>query len=140
MDAVIEQSVAEIVAEKPLRNADAMFLIFARRLDDAETYLMARKDQLNGDHYPSMLEYAEAMETDQRYFAASMIYRELTDSILGRGVSKHYHHGVRYLKKLGKLAPKVSDWRGEFDHAKYFSALKQDHFRKKAFWSQYADA
>ena len=139
-DDVIGQSVVEILAEKTLRNSDAMFLISAKRLDKVETYLMARKDQLNGDHYSSLLEYAEAMESDRRYYAASIIYRKLTNSILGRGISKYYHHGARYLKKLDQLAPKVTDWRGDTEHAKYFATLKQEHSRKNAFWSQYASA
>lgn len=138
-DFVVDQSVLEIRLNKNLDDTSATFLIYVNKLAELEDYLMSRKNELNGDHYYSLLNYAEVMEGDKRYYAASIIYRELTDSILRRGVSKYYHHGVRYLNKLDRLSLNVNDWRGSEDHHQYFSTIKEQHSRKRAFWSQYGE-
>jgi hypothetical protein len=61
----------------------------------------------------------------------------LLDSILRRGQTKTYPHGVRYLKKLDRLAQSVSDWHDHRDHAAYVQQLRQNHGRKTSFWSRY---
>lgn len=139
-DQVVNEAVDEILEDKTLSHSNAVFLISLDRIDDAEVYLMSRKDQLNGDSYLSLLDFAEAMEASNKIYAACIIYRELTDSILRRAKSKYYHHGVRYLIKLDKLAEKVTDWKGSPSHASYLAEIRRERFRKKAFWSQYNGA
>jgi len=73
----------------------------------------------------------------KKTLAATMVYRALLESILARAVSKYYTHGVRYLRKLDQLAAKVEDWRGHPNHAAYMAQLKEDHGRKRSFWSRY---
>jgi len=136
---VVDDATGEIMQDKVLNHFNATFLITMGRVDDAELYLMDRKDQLNGDRYSSLLEFAEVMENGQKFYAACIIYRELIDSILARAKSKYYHHGIRYLKKIDMLALKVNDWKGSISHDAYLAELRRDHFRKKAFWSQYND-
>lgn len=79
-------------------------------MEEAEHYLLERSEQLNGDFYGNLLPLAEAMETAARHLAATVVYRALLDSILRRGQAKTYPHGVRYLKKLDRLAKSISDW------------------------------
>lgn len=62
-----------------------------------------------------------------------MIYRELLESILNRAISKYYHHGVRYLKKLEELAPDIIDWKEFLTHDQYRKKIDEAHFRKKSF-------
>ena len=88
-----------ILENEALSTVDASFLIAVERLDDAESYLLERASQLNGEYYSSLLPLADAMETAGRELAASVIYRALLESILKRAISKYYTHGVRYLKK-----------------------------------------
>jgi hypothetical protein len=58
-------------------------------------------------------------------------------SILERGYTKAYPHGIRYLKKLDRLSATVSDWK-EFSHHEAFKDLiYQNHARKHSFWSKY---
>ncbi len=137
-DQVIAQTAATILDGDQFSASDALFLTSVGRTADAATYILAHTAQLNGDYYSTLLPLAESMEKEERWLAATVIYRALTDSILKRAVSKYYHHGVRYLRKLDSLAPMVTEWQGQADHAAYLQRLRQDHGRKTSFWSQYA--
>lgn len=134
---VTASEVDSILSERTLSLSDAAFLVEIGRLDDAESYLLGRADLLNGDLYGSLLSLAKAMETAGRHLAATVLYRALLNSILRRGQTRTYPHGVRYLKKLDRLAESISDWRGEEEHDTYRHALRQAHGRKSSFWSQY---
>ncbi|MHB0981082.1 MAG: DUF6880 family protein [Thermoleophilia bacterium] len=73
-----------------------------------------------------------------RSLVATIVYRALLDSILGRTRSKTYPHGVRYLKVLDRLALSITGW-GDFDdHGAYSERLHREHSRKRGFWSRYA--
>ncbi len=135
--AVIDGEVSLILGEKTLSVTDAAFLIDAGRMDDAERYLIDRVDRLDGDMYGSFLPLAESMESNGRILAATMIYRALLDSILRRAQTKTYFYGVRYLKKIEKLAISISDWRGMENHDAYSERIRLKHGRKSSFWSKY---
>jgi hypothetical protein len=77
------------------------------------------------------------MDKDKRTLTATLIYRALLDSILARAKSKIYGHGVRYLKKLDKLASAITDWEDITPHTSYLAELRRVHGRKHAFWSRY---
>jgi hypothetical protein len=77
------------------------------------------------------------MESENRHLAASLIYRSLLISILKRGYTKAYPHGIRYLKKLDKLAVTISDWNNFNHHEAFKDRIDLDHVRKHSFWSQY---
>ncbi|HOP40904.1 MAG TPA: hypothetical protein PLI53_07665 [Geobacteraceae bacterium] len=136
-DEVIATEVAQILTSTTLRESDAEFLISIGKIDEAEEYLLGLAEQFNGDHYSSLLSLAETMETENRHLAASLMYRSLLVSILERGYTKAYLHGIRYLKKLDKLSVSVSDWK-EFNHHEAFKdRMYQTHGRKRSFWSKY---
>lgn len=136
-DEVITDEVVQILGNSTLRESDAEFLIAIGKMDETEAYLLKRADQLEGNHHGSLLSLAETMESENRNLAASMIYRSLLLSILERGYTKAYPHGIRYLKKLDKLATIISDWK-EFNHHEAFKGrIYQDHGRKHSFWSKY---
>jgi hypothetical protein len=136
-DEIITTEVAQIHNSSSLRESDAEFLISIGKIDEAEEYLLGLADQLNGDHYGSLLSLAEVMESENRGLAASLVYRSLLVSILERGYTKAYPHGIRYLKKLDRLSATVSDWK-EFNHHEAFKdRIYQNHGRKHSFWSKY---
>lgn len=136
-DDVINAEVAQILKSDRLWESDAEFLISIGKMDEAEAYLLKRADQLDGNHYCSLLFLAEIMETENRHLVASLLYRSLLVSILKRGYTKAYPHGIRYLKKLDKLASTVSAWK-EFNHHEAFKdQIYQNHGRKHSFWSRY---
>ncbi|RJP78596.1 MAG: hypothetical protein C4522_12535 [Desulfobacteraceae bacterium] len=136
-DEVINDEVLQILETDRLRESDAEFLIVIGKMDEAEAYLLSRADQLDGNHYGSLLSLAEAMESENRHLAASLIYRSLLISILKRGYTKAYPHGIRYLKKLDKLAVTISDWNNFNHHEAFKDRIYLDHGRKHSFWSQY---
>lgn len=96
-------------------------MIDVGKIDEAEKYLLKRADQLDGNHYGSLISLAEAMAADNRHLVTSRIYRSLLISILERGYTKAYPHGIGYLKNLDKLGTSVTDWK-EFNHHKAFKA------------------
>ncbi|MFH1679803.1 MAG: DUF6880 family protein [Candidatus Eisenbacteria bacterium] len=135
---VIHEESRLIAGAEELSIGDAFFLVECGLLDEAASYLLDRADQLDGEYYAGVLPLCKVMEKDERFLVASLIYRALLDSILARGISKHYTHGVRYLRKLDALAPKVEDWKRFAPHDVYAAALRKDHARKSAFWKRYA--
>lgn len=136
---VLAEEVAAILAGKELALNDAAFLVAIERFDAAETYLFNRAGQLNGDYYTGLLPLAEAMEQAGRRLCATLLYRALLDSILRRAQTKVYPHGVRYLKKLDRLAGVIADWGTIETHAAYKSGLLLQHGRKNSFWSRYGN-
>ncbi len=115
----------------------AAFLLELGRFDDAERYITMRAAQLDGDHYHRLLPWAKTFEKQERFFVASVIYRALLESILRRAKSKYYTYGVRYLRKLDDLAPRVSDWGDFVNHEDYKLNLRIEHKRKRSFWARY---
>jgi hypothetical protein len=107
------------------------------KIDEAEAYLLGRADHLNGNHYGSLLSLAEAMEAENRHLVTSLMYRSLLVSILERGYTKAYPHGIRYLRKLDKLSAFVTDWKNFNHHEAFKEQIIQAHGRKRSFWSKY---
>ncbi|MHB8252745.1 MAG: DUF6880 family protein [Acidiferrobacter sp.] len=138
-EAITAGEVGSILGAKKLSLSDVAFLVELGRMDEAENYLFQCAGELNGDFYGSLLPLAEAMETAERHLVATIVYRALLDSILRRAKAKTYSHGVRYLKKLDRLAKSISDWRRLGDHNSYLQQLRQAHGRKSSFWSQYGN-
>ncbi len=136
-DDVINDEARQILKTDRLRQSDAEFLIAVGKIDEAEEYLLKRADQLDGNHYGSLLSLAEAMESENRHLVTSLMYRSLLISILKRGYTKAYPHGIRYLKKLDKLAAVVFDWKEFNNHQAFKEQIVKGHGRKHSFWSKY---
>ena len=137
---VIADAVMHILESTTLKESDAEFLIAVGRVDEAEAYLLERVDLLEGRHYDQVLFLAKSMESENRHLVASVLYRCLLNSIMKRGNTNAYGHGVRYLNKLDKLAVVVADWKAFDHHEKYKAQLVEANGRKYSFWSKYEDA
>ena len=136
-DGVILDEIPLILGDSALRRADANFLMATGKIDEAETYVLERAERLDGEAYSSLLDLAEAFVSENRHLAASLIYRSLLISILERGYTKAYPHGIRYLKKLDNLAQSITDWRVFDTHNTFKDRIYKAHSRKKSFWSKY---
>ena len=134
---LLDQEVRNILDSPLLSLTDAAFLTAMEQWDAAESYLQARAEQLNGDHYDALLPLAETFESLARPLTASLLYRALLDSILRRARTTTYGHGVRYLCKLDLLAQTINDWRDIEPHTVYVEQLRRQHGRKTSFWSRY---
>lgn len=134
---VLRQERKAILEDARLSYADAAFLVETGCLDDAAQYILKHRERLDGERYYQLVPLAEALENGGYPLAATVCYRALTDSILGRAVSRYYHHGVRYLKRLDALAPAITDWQEFPSHRPYVKSLVDAHKRKRSFWAQY---
>jgi len=138
-DEVVADEVTQILKTEGLRESDAEFMIAIGKMDEAEAYLLKRADQLDGNHYGSLLSLAEAMESENRLLVTSLIFRSLLISILDRGYTRAYPHGVRYLKKLDKLSVLITDWKDFNHHEAFKEQIIKAHGRKRSFWSKYEE-
>jgi len=134
---VIEDEIAEIFQSSELDYVAAEFMMEMERLDDIERYIIKRSGRLNGDYYYQLLPWAKTFEKEGRFLAASVIYRALLESILRSAKSKYYTYGVRYLRKLDELAPKIIDWGRLPSHDDYKVNLRLENKLKRSFWSRY---
>ena len=134
---VIADEVAHIMNRGSIRESDAEFLIAIGKIDEAEVYLLKHADHLDGNLYSSLPALAEVMEAENRYLVTSLIYRKLLLSILERGHTRAYPHGIRYLKKLDKLSAFVTDWKNFNHHEAFKEQIFQTHGLKRSFWSKY---
>ena len=136
-DEVLTEEVTSLLKAEGLRLSDAEFLIALGKIDEAETYLLERVDQLDGYRYTLLPPIARAMESEGRALVASMIYRSLLLSILERGYIKAYTHGARHLDKLDTLSESIIDWRESAPHVAFKAQLIQPHGLKRSFWAKY---
>ncbi|RLE29983.1 hypothetical protein DRJ54_03640 [Candidatus Acetothermia bacterium] len=136
-ETVIEKQVKEILNSPEFSYEDASFLVQVGRLAEAEEYLLRHREKLNGDLYSILLPWAKALERGGHPLGATVVYRALLESILNRAITKYYHHGVRYLKKLETLAERIRDWKGMAPHGEYLAGLRETHKRKRSFWGKY---
>jgi hypothetical protein len=136
-DIVLNDEVEQILKFDSLRESDAEFLVAVGKIDEAEEYLLERADQLDGNLYGNLLSLVKAMESENRHLVTSLMYRSLLISILERGYAKAYPHGIRYLKKLDKLAASIVDWKDFNNHEAFKEQIIQAHGRKRSFWSKY---
>jgi len=134
---VIEQAVRQIEENSRFQSGDVLFLFEIGQIDVADTYIIKRAELISGTNYSPLLSLTEVLEKENRYLAASVIFRSLLTNILESGVSKSYHHGVRYLKKLDRLESKVLDWRKISPHQEFKAILREKHGRKSSFWPKY---
>ncbi|HKK20395.1 MAG TPA: hypothetical protein VJ983_02905 [candidate division Zixibacteria bacterium] len=134
---VVDNEIKIILKAPTLDYVDASFLFELERYTEAERYLSERSAQLNGDYYYQLLPWAKTFEKQARFLVGSIIYRALLDSILSRAKSKYYPYGVRYLRKLDNLAPRVSDWGNFVNHEDYKLNLRIEHKLKRSFWTRY---
>ncbi len=136
-ECVIDSEIALIQESTTLDYLDASFLMEIQRYTEAERYLTDRSAQLNGDYYCQLLPWAKTFERHERFLVGSIIYRALLESILRRAKSKYYTYGVRYLRQLDDLAPRVADWGDFVNHEDYKLNLRVEHKLKRSFWARY---
>jgi len=136
-DETVSRELEQIRKDPKFRFADMDFLLEIGKIDEAEVYLLKRAEQLDGSFYDNLLPLAQAMESANRSLAASLVYRSLLRSILERAYTKAYPYGVRYLRKLEKLASSVADWQSFDDHEAFNERLRMEHGRKRSFWEKY---
>ena len=109
------------------------FLIDWPALERAAGLIMARTDELDGDHYWLLTPAADALE--QRHpLAATLVLRAMIDLSLDAAKYKRYGHAARHLQTCEHLARRIDDFAGHPNHAEYVADLRRRHARKTGFW------
>jgi len=134
---ILAQELALITADPRFDSHTAKFLADVGLVDELEAYVFARVEKLDGSSYYSLPDVAEALAKQERYLAASLIFRCLLDSMMEHAYAKSYHHGVDYLNALDKVSPLIKDWKTYPTHNAYKVRLLQANKRKTSFWNQY---
>lgn len=134
---IIEKEIKVIMNSTQFLSTDVEFLIEIEKNAEAEEYIIKHAEEIDGDRYMSLIRVAKMLATRKSYLAASLIYRKLLTSILERGYTKAYKHGVRYLKKLDTLSENITDWRHFKNHKNFKDELYQEQKAKWSFWEQY---
>jgi hypothetical protein len=100
----------------------------------AATMVLARHDEMSGDHYWYLSDTADHLDKDHP-LAATLILRAMIGFALETGRSKRYPHAARHLQTCAYLARRIDDWAGHPDHDTYVADLQARHGRKSGFWS-----
>lgn len=133
---IVEKLVARYMEDPELRLSFLEFVLEEFEVEIAETYLLDRSDQINGNQYYTLGPLAKLFVEKKCPLAATSIFRALADSILQRADSKNYKIAVSYIKRVGQLASEIRDWKNQIDHDAYLQSLRTNHARKSAFWSK----
>ncbi len=133
---VVKDEIELLLKGKNLDFQDVQFILHVGEVIKAEELVLRNARQLDGSRYYDILPLADSFERNKRYLTTSILYRSLVDSILERGISKYYHHAVRYMKHLNLLMPLVKDWRGFQSHDEYLVVLQKLHRMKFSFWDK----
>ncbi len=126
----------EIAFHSPGTNSAIEFLLRAGWEDDAERIAIERRSDLDGQHYPALLELGELAANAKRPRIEVVCYRNLLRSILEDRRSKAYGHADKYFKRLVRLDDAIDDYGPLIDHARFVEELRLDHGRKSAFWGR----
>ncbi|MED5547365.1 MAG: hypothetical protein VYD90_19205 [Pseudomonadota bacterium] len=129
-------------AERALAHARAFsgfhqalaFLVEWPALDAAAELILARPDEIDGDHYWLLTPAAEVLEP-KHPLAATLLLRAMIDFALNRARAKRYPHAARHLQTCAYLAGKINAFGDHADHEVYVVSLKANHGRKTGFWN-----
>jgi len=134
---LMKTEIGKIMANPTFTMAELRLLSDMGNFEETERYLFKHADEVDGDSYYSLLPIAERLIAQRYYRSATLIIRKLLESILRRGYSKAYGHGVDYLDTLDELALHIDEWAPLEEHSTYKENLYTEHKRKYSFWNQY---
>ncbi len=100
----------------------------------AAEVIVSRARELNGGFHEQM-NLVGAMLMDDYPLASTLMSRAVIGDTLGRRRYTRYRHAARHLKVCAVLASRIADYRGFADHETYFASLREEHGRKRKFWS-----
>ncbi|WDF74220.1 DUF6880 family protein [Novosphingobium sp. KACC 22771] len=100
----------------------------------AADLVLARQEELNGDHYWLLTPAAEALEQHSP-LAATLMLRSMIDLSLDHAKYKRYGHAGRHLQTCSYLAKRIEDFGEHPDHDAYVAGLRARHGRKSGFWN-----
>ena len=136
-ETIVKEALSLIRASTKLDSDDAYFLLDCGLHDEAANYVISRWDSARGVFYGSAIPIAEMFDDAGKLLASTVMYRGLVESVLDRGLTASYPHGVRYLRKLDAMAPKIADWGPVARHTLFLQSLRELTKAKRSFWAKY---
>ena len=103
-------------------------------LDRAADLLIARHDEIDGDHYEYLSPAAKAL-SERHPLAATLVFRAMVDFTLTRSRAKRYRYAAEHLAACARLARDIPDFGAFETHDAYVARLKEEHGRKFGFRS-----
>ncbi len=129
-----EERALSLASQYPSFHQALSFLIDWPAHDRAAALILARCNEIDGDHYWLLTPVADAIE--QRHpLAATLVLRAMIDLSLDAAKAKRYGHAARHLQTCEYLARRIEDFVGHADHAHYIADLRSRHGRKIGFWN-----
>lgn len=128
-----EQKALAVAAAHSEPDRALAFLIEWKALDRANRLVRDRLSALDGATYYVLRPAAEALE-EKFPEAASLLYRRMIESVLGRGSSSQYPYAARDLLSAARLAPRLPATPTIETHAAFLARLRKAHGRKQGFW------
>ena len=132
-DMEAEEQAMEHALLYPNAHQSLIFLVSWPSLNKAAELVLARADELDGNHYEILTPAAEALEAEHP-LASTILRRALINFALVKARSARYRHAARHFQECESLAGLISDY-GKFEtHEAYQNRLKSEHGRKSKFW------
>jgi hypothetical protein len=132
-DMEAEERAMKVALQHSNIHCSLIFLISWPNLEKAAGLVLARSEELDGDHYEVLTPAADALEA-RHPLASTILRRALIDFALGKARSTRYRHAARHLRECASLAESIEDFGPHETHEGYLERLKAKHGRKSSFW------
>ena len=104
-----------------------------RDLHGAAQLVRDRLKEFDGRDYVTLAAAAEAL-AGKHPVAATLLYRRMIESILGRASANQYVYAVRDVRNCESLAGQLPEDAGIEGHDAFMARLRREHGRKSKFW------
>ena len=132
-DMDVEERAFKYALSFPNIHQSLQFLVMWPSLENASELILARADELDGNHYELLTPAADMFE-DKFPLVSSLLRRALINFALEQARSKRYIYAAGHLHECESLAKSINDF-GSFEtHKAYKLRLKREHGRKSGFW------
>ncbi len=108
-------------------------------LDRASRLVISRISEMDGNAYYILSPVAEHLQA-KFPLASALLRRSLIEATLNGAKSTRYKHAVRHLLEIEILDLQISDYGIQETHDEFVSRIKQQHPRKRGFWSMTGEA
>lgn len=133
-DIEAEEKAFDFLAKAEDIHAALHFLATWPSLAHAAKLVVARAEDIDGDHYELLTEMAETLQ-EKHPLAATILLRAMIDFALENARASRYRHAARHLAECALLAAHIVDYGTLPDHAAYVAGLRRNHGKKHGFWN-----
>ncbi|MCW2241787.1 DUF6880 family protein [Azospirillum canadense] len=133
-----EEKAKEIARRFPDPHRALAFFVAWRDVHGAAQLVRERLEEFDGRDYRTLPAAAEAL-AGKHPVAATLLYRRMIESILGRASASQYGYAVRDVRHCESLAGQLPEDAGIESHDAFMARLRQEHGRKAKFWELLRD-